>query len=92
MKNLWQVAKDIERLVNYCCNEKWIQKVIVWGNTIEHFVLLAFELELYKTLLQKGIYGQAKKFLCELGTWSKNAKIEEINIITATAIHNRQKK
>jgi serine/threonine protein kinase len=91
LKNLWRVAKDIERLVNYCCNDQWIQKVVMWGNTIEHFVLLAFELELYKTLLQKSIYGQAKTFLCELGTWSNNAKIEEIGIITAMAIHDRQK-
>jgi tRNA A-37 threonylcarbamoyl transferase component Bud32 len=54
-KNIYYVAKDIERLVIDCCKAQWLQAAVVLVDVTERTSKLLYNLDLYMVLLRNGL-------------------------------------
>lgn len=92
-KNIYLVAKDIERLVADCCKSQWLQAAVVLVDVTERTSRLLYNLDLYMALLRNGLEKDAveKTFkeisdrsvrLRERGTILQNAKHDQEALLT----------
>ena len=54
-KNIYLVAKDVERLVIECCKAQWLQAAVVLVDVTERTSRLLYNLDLYMALLRNGL-------------------------------------
>lgn len=83
-KNIYLVAKDIERLVTDCCKAQWLQAAVVLVDVTERTSRLLYNLDLYTALLRNGLEKDAvEKTFKEIGDHS--FRLRERDIILENA-------